>query len=94
MRHAHDSRAQWRHRPSQHAGVEVDYPEEPQQRAGERAEKTIFKSKGDPDYQAICKTFEPTTELMRAKPRLDFPGSKCIPHSRACPPKNMAKADK
>jgi len=60
----------------------------------EACKKAIFKSKDDPDYQAILKTFEPTTELMKSKPRLDFPGSKYIPHSQACPPKKIAKAGK
>jgi len=55
--------------------------------------KVIFKTKDDPDYKAILHTFETTTKLMKAKPRLDFPGAKYVPHAQACP-KKIAKADK
>ena len=45
----------------------------------------VFKTKDDPDYQAILKTFEPITELMKKNPRLDFPDAKYVPHSQAHP---------
>jgi len=44
-----------------------------------------FKSKDDPDYVAILKTFEPITKLMEERPRIDFPGSEYIPHKNAHP---------
>jgi hypothetical protein len=37
--------------------------------------KPIFQSARDPDYQAILKTFEPTTRALREKPRIDMPGA-------------------
>ncbi len=53
---------------------------------GTEACKTIvFKSKDDLDYKAILKTFEPITKLMKERPRIDFPGSKYIPHKNARP---------
>ncbi|MBL7220943.1 MAG: hypothetical protein ISS69_12565 [Phycisphaerae bacterium] len=36
--------------------------------------KSIFKTKNDPDYQAILKVFTPITEMLKAKPRMDMPG--------------------
>lgn len=47
--------------------------------------KAVFVSKDDPDYQAILKTFEPITKLMQERPRIDFPGSKYVPHKNAHP---------
>ena len=44
-----------------------------------------FKSKSDPDYVAILKTFEPITKLMKERPRIDFPGSEYVPHKDARP---------
>jgi hypothetical protein len=36
--------------------------------------QAVFKTKNDPDYQAIIKTFTPITEMLKAKPRMDMPG--------------------
>ena len=36
--------------------------------------RAVFKTKNDPDYQAILKTFEPITEMLKEKPRMDMPG--------------------
>jgi len=47
--------------------------------------KAVFASKDDPDYQAILKTFEPITRLMKERPRIDFPGSEYVPHKNAHP---------
>jgi hypothetical protein len=47
--------------------------------------KAIFASKDDPDYQAILKTFEPITQLMKERPRIDFPGAEYVPHKNAHP---------
>jgi hypothetical protein len=44
-----------------------------------------FTSKEDPDYAAILKTFEPITNLMKERPRIDFPGSEYVPHKNAHP---------
>ncbi len=41
-----------------------------------RCGKAVFVSKDDPDYQAVLKTFEPTTALIRQTPRMDMPGAK------------------
>jgi len=37
--------------------------------------KAVFKTKDDPDYQAILKVFEPITAMLKATPRMDFPGA-------------------
>jgi len=37
--------------------------------------RPIFQSASDSDYQAILKTFEPTTRALREKPRIDMPGA-------------------
>ncbi len=34
--------------------------------------KPVFKSKSDPDYQSIMKTFDSMTRLIRTKPRIDM----------------------
>jgi len=47
--------------------------------------KAVFASKDDPDYQSILKTFEPITELMKERPRIDFPGAEYVPHANAHP---------
>lgn len=36
--------------------------------------QAVFKTKDDPDYQAILKVFTPITEMLKAKPRMDMPG--------------------
>jgi hypothetical protein len=41
----------------------------------ERCGKPVFQNKEDPDYQAILKTFEPTTKMLRDNPRQDMPGA-------------------
>jgi hypothetical protein len=38
--------------------------------------KAIFQNTTDADYQTILKTFEPVTEALKAKPRIDMPGGK------------------
>ena len=35
--------------------------------------EAVFRDKSDPDYQAILKTFEPITQLMTQRPRMDMP---------------------
>jgi hypothetical protein len=47
--------------------------------------KVVFASKDDPDYQSLLKTFEPITQLMKERPRIDFPGAEYIPHKNAHP---------
>ena len=37
--------------------------------------KAVFQTKDDPDFQAILKTFEPTTKMLRDNPRQDMPGA-------------------
>jgi len=37
--------------------------------------RAIFETKDDPDYQKILKVFEPIIEMLKAKPRMDFPGA-------------------
>ncbi len=51
----------------------------------QRCGTAVFRTKDDPDYQAILKTFEPITKLMATRPRLDFPDAVYVPHSQACP---------
>jgi hypothetical protein len=41
----------------------------------ERCGKPVFQNKEDPDYQAVLKTFEPTTKMLRDNPRQDMPGA-------------------
>ena len=38
----------------------------------ERCGTAVFKTSGDPDYQALLKTFAPITEFQRAAPRDDM----------------------
>jgi len=38
--------------------------------------KATFKSKEDPDYQAILKTFDPILKGLKEVPRMDFEGAK------------------
>jgi len=38
--------------------------------------KAVFANTDDPDYQAILKTFEPVTAMLKERPRDDMPGSK------------------
>jgi len=40
-----------------------------------RCGQPVFRSKDDPDYQAVLKTFDPVHELMRQTPRMDMPGA-------------------
>jgi hypothetical protein len=40
----------------------------------ERCGQVVFQDVNDPDYQAILKTFEETTELTARQPRLDMLG--------------------
>jgi hypothetical protein len=56
--------------------------------------KAVFASKDDPDYQALLKTFEPITQLMKERPRLDFPGAEYIPHKNAHPQLTGATCEK
>ena len=39
--------------------------------------KELFADTGDPDYQSILKTFEPTLVSLLATPRNDMPGAQC-----------------
>ncbi len=57
----------------------------------ERCGEPVFASKADPDYQAILKTFEPITQLMKERPRIDFPDAEYTPHENAHP--IMAKSE-
>jgi len=41
----------------------------------QRCGEAVFKSKEDPDYQAVLKTFEPIHALMKQTPRMDMPGA-------------------
>jgi hypothetical protein len=40
-----------------------------------RCGQPVFRSKDDPDYQAVLKTFAPIHGLMRETPRMDMPGA-------------------
>lgn len=45
----------------------------------------VFATTGDPDYQAILKTFEPALSQLREAPRMDMPGAKaCLTVNRSC----------
>ncbi|MBI5388014.1 MAG: discoidin domain-containing protein [Verrucomicrobia bacterium] len=46
--------------------------------------KPVFQDATDPDYQAILKTFEPITAMLRVRPRLDMPGGKPADVDRSC----------
>ena len=59
----------------------------------ERCGKAVFRSKDDPDYAAILQTFEPITELMAERARLDFPDAEYVPHAQVCP-KKLAKLER
>jgi len=51
----------------------------------ERCGKPVFKDKNDPDYQAILATFEPVTEMLEQRPRMDMPGGEASCEvSRSC----------
>ncbi|MHB0998399.1 MAG: HzsA-related protein [Armatimonadota bacterium] len=39
----------------------------------------IFKTKNDPDYQAILETFDPVIDMLKKNPRQDMPGAKSAP---------------
>jgi len=47
--------------------------------------RAVFKTKNDPDYQAILKVFTPITEMLKAKPRMDMPGGPTARDCRAVP---------
>jgi len=47
--------------------------------------QAVFKTKNDPDYQAILKVFTPITEMLKAKPRMDMPGGPTARDCRAVP---------
>ena len=42
--------------------------------------QAVFKSKDDPDYKAIIKTFEPIERMLKVNPRMDMPGAKSAPN--------------
>jgi hypothetical protein len=42
----------------------------------------VFQDKNDPDYIAILRCFEPTTEALKKTPRIDMPGGK--PAEKVC----------
>ncbi|MFA6563750.1 MAG: hypothetical protein WCV00_17735 [Verrucomicrobiia bacterium] len=46
--------------------------------------KAVFQNTGDADYQAILKTFEPLTQAMKEKPRIDMPGGAPDPNVDRC----------
>jgi hypothetical protein len=46
--------------------------------------RAIFQSTSDADYQAILKTFEPITQSLKAKPRIDMPGGTADPTVDRC----------
>ena len=46
--------------------------------------KPIFRTKADPDYQAILRLFEPTTRRLAARARMDMPGAEPGQVSRSC----------
>jgi hypothetical protein len=48
--------------------------------------RPIFRDAGDPDYQAVLKTFEPIAAAMREKPREDMPGAVADAHINASAP--------
>jgi hypothetical protein len=48
--------------------------------------KAVFRDTGDPDYQAILKTFEPVAAAMREKPREDMPPPAAEAHANRSGP--------
>ena len=46
--------------------------------------KAVFQDTRDADYQAILKTFEPVTQAMKEKPRIDMPGGAPDPGVDRC----------
>ena len=46
--------------------------------------KVIFQNTNDADYQTILKTFEPVTQAMKEKPRIDMPGGVPDPNVDRC----------
>ena len=46
--------------------------------------RRVFETQADPDYQAILRTFEPITALLRERPRMDMPGAKAAEVDRSC----------
>jgi hypothetical protein len=44
----------------------------------------VFQTTTDPDYQLLLKTFEPITETLRVRPRMDMPGAKPADVDRSC----------
>ena len=44
----------------------------------------VFRSKDDPDYQAVLKTFEPVLARLRERPRMDMAGAKPADVDRSC----------
>jgi len=43
---------------------------------GAWCKEVTFKDKNDPDYQKILKCFEPVTQMLQTKPRMDMSGGK------------------
>jgi hypothetical protein len=51
----------------------------------EKCGQAVFEDRGDPDYQAILKTFQPNLALLEEHPRMDMPGARPAPDvSRDC----------
>jgi hypothetical protein len=46
--------------------------------------RAVFAGATDPDYVAILRTFDPVTEMLRARPRMDMPGGKAADVDRSC----------
>lgn len=42
----------------------------------EKCKKAVFADRNDPDYQRILITFDPTTAMLKQRPRMDMPGAK------------------
>lgn len=41
--------------------------------------RAVFASRDDPDYRAVVAVFQPVTDLLKARPRMDMPGAKPAP---------------
>ena len=48
----------------------------------EHCGRAVFATTGDPDYQAILSTFDATSAMLQAVPRLDMPGG--VPEADVC----------
>ena len=46
--------------------------------------RAVFTGKGDPDYQAVLRLFEPLQKMLAARPRMDMPGATPAKANNSC----------